>query len=169
LANHLIHNGRVREAFVCFEKSLDLTPRAAVYFFDYANALLLYRTEAMSHYRLTEAEVFDRVLTNCRRGLKLEPESFAFAVQLAQNYYVVKPARPAEGLAAWEHAFQLAQNDTQRDEARTHLARYAIQAGRFGVARVHLDLVHAPHLEPVKDALLRRINEVAKASPAPRK
>lgn len=168
LAHTLAHGGRTLDAFVCFEKSLDLSPREAVYFFDYATAMLLYRTVAMSHYRLTEPEIFERVLTLYRRGMKLEPESYARAADYAQTFYVVKPGRPAEGLAAWENALKLAAVDAERAEARTHLARYAIHAGRLGIARLHLDLVQEPRLEPVKESLLRRINEANKSGkPAP--
>lgn len=170
LAHFLSHNGRTLDAFACFEKSLSLSPREAVYFFDFATAMLLYRTDAMSHYQLTEPELFDRVLVTYRRGLKLEPESFHRAADYAQTFYVVKPARPAEGLAAWEHAFKLAEDDYQRAEARTHLARYAIHAGRLGIARLYLDQVQEPRLEPLKESLLRRINDADKArkgEPAP--
>ncbi|KAF0176592.1 MAG: hypothetical protein FD161_2954 [Limisphaerales bacterium] len=163
LAHTLAHHGRTVDAFVCFDKSLDLSPREAVYFFDYATAMLLYRTVAMSHYQLTEPEVFERVLTLYRRGMKLEPENFQHAADYAQTFYLVNPARPAEGLAAWEHAFKLATDDLERDEVRTHLARHAIHTGRLGVARLYLDLVQEPQFEPVKESLLRRINDASKA------
>lgn len=163
LAHTLAHHGRTVDAFICFERSLDLSPRAAVYFFDYATAMLLYRTVAMSHYQLTEPEVFERVLTLYRRGMKLEPDNFQRAADYAQTFYLVKPARPAEGLAAWEHAFKVATDDLERDEVRTHLARHAIHTGRLGIARLYLDLVQEPQLEPVKESLLRRLNEAGKA------
>ena len=165
LAHHLAHNGRTADAFVCFEKSLDLSPREAVYFFDFATAMLLYRTDAMSRYKLTEPELFERVLLTYRRGLRLEPESYARAADYAQTFYVVRPARPAEGLAAWESALKLAATEPERDEARTHLARYAIHAGKFGIARLYLDLVREPRFEPVKESMLRRIDEAAKVAP----
>lgn len=165
LAHHLAHNGRTVDAFVCFEKSLGLSPREAVYFFDFATALLLYRTDAMSRYKLTEPELFERVLLTYRRGLRLEPESYARAADYALTFYVVRPARPAEGLAAWESALKLTTTETERAEARTHLARYAIHAGKLGIARLYLDLVQEPSFEPVKASLLRRIDDAGKTAP----
>lgn len=164
LAHVLAHDGRTVDAFVCFEKSLELAPREAHYFFDFATAMLLYRTDAMSHYKLSESELFDRVLLTYRRGLKLEPENFARAAEYAQTFYVIRPARPDEAQAAWEHALKLATDDEQRDEARTHLARQALQAGKLGIARLYLDLVQDARFEPVKESLLRRIEEAAKAA-----
>lgn len=171
LAQELIHEGELQEAFACFEKSVSLSPREASYFFDYATAILLYRGDAMSHYKLTEAELFDRVLTLYRRGLKLEPESYQRAADYAQTFYIVKPARHDEGLAAWEHAFKLAQDDPQRDEVRTHLARYAIHAKQPNLARSYLAQVTDSRLDRVKESLLRRSNEIGlheKVAPAAR-
>ncbi len=164
LAHDLIHHGRAGDAFVCFEKSLDLSPREAVYFSDYATALLLYRTDAMSHYRLSETELFERVLLTYRRGLKLEPESYEHAANYAQTFYAIKPARPADGMAAWETALKLATNEAERGEALTHLARHAIHTGKLGMARLYLDLVHEPHLDAIKETLLRRLDETAKSA-----
>ena len=126
----------------------------------------------MSHYKLTEPELFDRVLLLYRQGMKMERESYPLAADFAQTYYVVKPARPGAGRAAWEHAFKLATDDAQRDAARTHLARYAIHAGHLNLARLHLEPVTEPSLEPVKLSLLRRIDDADKArhaapTPAP--
>ncbi len=166
LAHFLAHNGRTVDAFVCFERSLSLSPRAAVYFFDYATALLLYRSEAMSHCKLAEPELYERVLRLYRRGMNLEPESYPRAAEYAQTFYLVQPARPAEGQAAWEHAFKLAEDDDQRDEVRTHLARYAINAGHPRIARCYLVQVSDPRLDPVKESLLRRTNEISRPEKA---
>jgi hypothetical protein len=95
--------------------------------------------------------------------MHMEPENFRFAADYAQTFYVIKPTRPAAAIAAWEHALTLAADDAQRSEAHTHLARYAIHAGRLNLARVHLDQVTEPALEPVKLPLLRRIEEASKA------
>ena len=166
LADHLIHNGRTIDAFVCFEKSLSLAPREAVYFFDFATAVLLYRSDAARHYKLTEQEVFEKVLTLYRRGMKLEPTSFARAATYAETFYLITPARREEGLAAWHHAYSLATADADRDDARVHLARYALLGRHPNLARCYLDLVSDPRLEPVKEALLRRVNEAGKREEA---
>lgn len=162
LAHYLTHNGRTVDGFMCFEKSVSLGSDEAVYLFDYGTALLLYRPDAISHYKLTEQEVFARVLSIYRRGLRLEPDSFRFAAEYAQAFYLIKPARPAEGLAAWHDAAKVAVKDGERDEAHTHLARYAIHAGHLNLARIYLDQVKDPRLEPVKESLLRRINDATK-------
>lgn len=166
LAHHLGHSGRTVEAFVCFEKSLSLSPREAVYFFDFATALLLYRSDAARHYKLTEQAVFEKVLILYRRGMRLEPDSFAHATGYAETFYLITPARPDEGVAAWKHAFSLADTDAERDQVRTHLARYAINAGHPNLARAYLVQVNEPRLEPVKLSLLRRVNEAGKPEKA---
>ena len=163
LAHYLVHSGRLDEAFSCFEKSLALSPREANFFFDFGTALLLYRTEAGRYFRANEAEIFAKVLTLYRRGMKLEPTSFQHAADYAQTFYLLGQARREEGQAAWQHAYGLATSDSQRDEARTHLARYAIGSHRFNLARCYLDPVTDPRLDVVKETLLRRISELTVA------
>ena len=162
LAHYLTHVGRIADAFACFEKSLDLAPGEAVYFFDYATAMLLYRNEATSHYKLTESKLFDRVLITYRRGLRLQPDDYKLAADYAQTFYMIRPARSAEGLSAWEGALKLATTDAQRDEVRLHLARYSITAGKLGIARLYLDQVRDSQFEAIKASLLRRIEDAAK-------
>lgn len=166
LAHYLGHNGRTTEAFACFEKGLSLSPREAVYFFDFATTLLLYRADAARHYQLTEQDVFDKVLTLYRRGMKLEPASFAHAVDYAQTFYLITPARREEGLAAWQHAFSLATTDPECDEVRTHLARYAINSHHPTLARCYLNQIEDPRLDVVKESLLRRVSELEKPGKA---
>lgn len=163
LAHYLSHNGRIAEAFACFEKSLSLGPEEAVYYFDFATAVLLYRSDAARVFKLTEQAVFDKVLILYRRGMRLEPLSFARAADYAQTFYLITPARRSEGLAAWQHAYTLAATDSERDEARTHLARYAITAQHLNLARLYLGQVNDPRLDIVKESLLRRISDAAKA------
>jgi len=168
LAHYLSHNGRIPEAFECFEKSLSLGPEEAVYYFDFATAVLLYRADAARVFKLTEQAVFDKVLILYRRGMRLEPESFVRAAEYAQTFYLITPARRAEGLAAWQHAYSLATTESDRDEARTHLARYAILAQHHNLARLYLDQISGSRLDTVKESLLRRISEAGKSEkPAP--
>lgn len=162
LAHYLSHNGRIAEAFGCFEKSLSLGPSEAVYYFDYATAVLLYRSDAARVFKLTEQAVFDKVLVLYRRGMRLEPVSFARAADYARTFYLITPARRSEGLAAWQHAYSLATTESDRDEVRTHLARYAITAQHLNLARLYLDQVSDPRLDTVKESLQRRISEAAK-------
>lgn len=162
LADQLLHTGRVVEAFECFEKSLALLPLEASYYADFATSLLLYRQDAAAHYKLTEQAVFDKALRMYRRGMNLEPENFRHAVALAEAYYLVTPARLAEGQAAWDHALKLAGDESERNEALVHLARYAINRGHPNLASVYLEQVKEPRWELPKLALLRRIADAAK-------
>lgn len=164
LAHYFCHGGHVTVAFACFEKSLELAPREAVYFSDFDTTLMLYRSDAARHYRLTEQAVFEKALTFYRRGLKLEPINYALAAHYAENFYLITPLRREEGVAAWQHAYSLATTDSEGDDARVHLARYAITSNHLNLARCYLDQVSDPRFERVKEVLLRRINESHKSA-----
>ena len=166
LAHQLLHTGRVVEAFECFEKSLALLPLEASYYADFGTSLLIYRMDAAVHYKLTEQAVFDKALRMYRRGMSLEPENFRHAVALAETYYLITPARLMEGQTAWEHALNLAGDESERNEAMVHLARYAINRGHPNLAKVYLEQVKEPRWTVPKLALLRRITDSEK-TPAP--
>lgn len=168
LAHQLLHTGRVTEAFECFEKSLALLPLEASYYADFGTSLLIYRVDAAAHYKLTEQAVFDKALRMYRRGMSLEPENFRHAVALAETYYLVTPTRLVEGQTAWEHALSLAGNESERNEAMVHLARYAINRGHPNLAKVYLEQVKEQRWTVPKLAMLRRITDSEKTpSPAP--
>lgn len=162
MAHYFLHSGRVGKAFVCFEKSLSLLPLETTFYSDFATTLLLYRPDAMRHYKLTEQAVFDKALAMYRRTMRIEPRSFEQAVAFAESYYLVTPARHAEGQAAWDHALSLAVTEAERGEALLHLARYAIQRSHSNLARIYLAQVNASRWEPAKLALLRRIEDATK-------
>lgn len=164
LAEQLLHAGRVAEAFGCHEKTLKLLPLEASYYSDFGTVLLLYRVDAAAHYQLTMQAVFDKALGMYRRGMSLEPENFRAAVALAESYYLVTPARLVEGQAAWEHALKLAKDESERNEATVHLARYAILRGRPNLAKVYLEQVKEPRFTMPKLALQRRILDAEKAA-----
>lgn len=166
LAHQLLHTGRVVEAFECFEKSLALLPLEASYYADFGTSLLIYRQDAAAHYKLTEQAVFDKALRMYRRGMNLEPENFRYAVALAEIYYLITPARLVDGQTAWEHALNLAGNESERNEVMVHLARYAINRGHPNLAKVYLEQVKEPRWTVPKLALLRRITDSEK-NPAP--
>lgn len=163
LAHYFLHSGRVGKAFTCFEKGLLLLPLDTTFYSEFATTLLLYRPDGMRHYKLTEQAIFDKALSVYRLAMRLEPHSFELAVAFAESYYLITPARHAEGQAAWDHALSLAVTEAERGEALIHLARYAVQRSHSNLARIYLAQVNAARWEPLKLALLRRIEDTIKA------
>ena len=152
------HRGPVTNAFVYYEKAIELAPREAVYHQNFATTVFLYRRDVMEHYHFDdEQKVFDFALSHYRKALELEPDNFLIATDLAQTYYLIKPPRYDDALAAWRRAFELASDDLEREGIRIHLARVQVQAGRFSEARTQLGLVTNVNYAVIRDRIQRTL------------
>jgi tetratricopeptide (TPR) repeat protein len=113
----------------------------------------------MELYGIDEQKVFDRSLDLYRQALKLDPDNFLLANDLAQTYYGIKPPRTTAALAAWQHALTLAKDDLQREGVYLHIARNEILLGRFDQARKHLQTITNATYSILKERLLKNLNE----------
>jgi uncharacterized protein (TIGR02996 family) len=172
LANHYGHVGPVAQAFPAYEKAIALAPYEAVYHYNLATTVFLFRKDAAEYYRTDEQGVFEKALGLYRQVRALRPFNFQYAFDYAQTYYGVKPApadtadgrraselRLAErALGAWDEALALADNEVDREGIFLHQARWHLRAGRPAAARTNLALVtnavHAAVRERIERNLL---------------
>lgn len=170
LANYHGHRGPVKKAFEYYAKAIMLNPNEALYHHNLGTTVFLYRKDAMEFYRSTEQQVFDRALLHYAEALRLEPEDFKLAADVAQTYYGIRPPRNDEAVAAWERALKLAGDDAEREGVHLHLARVQINAARFAEARKHLALVQQASLQETKQRLAQMLEErEKKPTPPPAK
>lgn len=144
IAGYHTHNGDIRKAFEYFEKAVSLEPAHWVYFHNFANAVFLFRRDSMDYYRLNEQQIFDKAFAIYRRAMETAPDNFELAYDVANSYYIVKPARFDKALAAWEHAFSVAASETDRQDVLIHLARWNLKAGNPQKALEIIDRVDLP-------------------------
>jgi cytochrome c-type biogenesis protein CcmH/NrfG len=159
LANFQGHNGATTNAFTSYEKAIRLDPREAVYYWNFATTVYLYRKDAMAHYHITEQQVFDKALNLYVKALQLDPTNFVLAADLAQTYYGIRPVRTDEALNAYTNALSLARDEIEREGIYIHLARFKYNAGRFAQARAHLDAVTNAMYADLKKLLARNLAE----------
>ena len=174
LAQHFSHRGPIKKAFEYFAKAIELNPKESVYYQNLATCVFLFRKDAKEYYQLDDDQkVFRRALELYRQALKLNPENFALATDLAQTYYYVKPAPTEdkagaaeaenklfdEGITAWTDAQKRAHDDLEREGVFIHMARLSITAKRFDDARKYLASVTNANYEVLKRRLTRNIEE----------
>jgi len=94
-----------------------------------------------------------------RKALKLDPDNFALAQDLAQSYYGIKPLRADDALAAWNYTLKIAKDDVQREGVYVHLARVQLNSGQFEDARRNLSLVTNDVYQVLKSRLTRNLAE----------
>jgi len=141
LANYYGHKSPVKKAFEYYAKAIELNPSEAVYYHNFGTTVFLFRKDAKEYYGIEEQQVFDKALELYQKSLKLDPDNFILAQDIAQTYYGVKPQRNEEAIAAWDYALSKARDDYERQGVQIHLARFKMNLGKFNEARTHLSLV----------------------------
>jgi tetratricopeptide (TPR) repeat protein len=159
LAIYYGHNSPVTNAFLCYEKAIELDPSEPNYYQDFATTVYLFRRDATNHYRITEQQVFDKSLALYQRALTLSSNDFKVATDLAQTYYGINPPRVRDALQAWEETLKLAANDVERQGVRLHLARWHRTAGDADAARRELNQVTDPTFTTMKGNILRSLEK----------
>lgn len=138
LANYYGHYGDVKIAFEYYTKAIELNPEEPVYYHNFGTTVYLYRHDAMEFYGINEQQVFDKALQLYSNAMRLEPQDFPLASDVAQTYYGIKPLRVTAALQAWTNALALAHDDIERQGVYVHFARLNWMAGRTNEARAYI-------------------------------
>ena len=170
LANLHTQTGPIKQAFEYYAKAIELNPREPLYYQNLGDAVFVFRKEAMGHYGLTEQQVYNKALELYSQALKLDPENFPLASNVAQTYYSIKPLRLEEALKAWTNVLALAHDNIERQGVYVHFARLKLQTNRLDEVRAHLKAVTNEMYAPLKQRLVRNLEEAegkAKGTNAP--
>ena len=159
LAIYYGHNSPVTNAFLCYEKAIELDPLEPNYYQDFATTVYLFRRDATNHYRISEQQVFDKAMGLYRRALTLSSNDFKVATDLAQTYYGINPPRVRDALQAWDEALKLAGDDAERQGVRLHLARWHRTAGDVEAARRELNQISDPAFATMKGNILKSLEK----------
>lgn len=159
LANYYGHNGPVTKAFDYYTQAIALNPNEPVYYHNFGTTVFLFRKDAREYYQINEQQVFDKALALYHSAMKLSPDDFPLASDVAQTFYGIRPPRTEDALRAWTNAFNLAHDDIEREGVHTHFARVKLHAGRFDEARLHLNSVTNEMYAELKRRLTRSLSE----------
>jgi tetratricopeptide (TPR) repeat protein len=159
LANYYGHKGPVKKAFEYYAKAIELDPKEPVYYQNMGTTVYLFRKDAKEFYNINEQQVFDKALALYNQAMKLDPQNFELAQDVAQTYYGIRPPRTEEALKAWTNCLNLAQAPLEREGVYLHLARWKLNAGRFAEAHQHLAMVTNPMYNDLKARLLRNLKK----------
>lgn len=172
LANLYGHNGEVKKSFEYYAKAIELEPNESVYYHNFGTTVFLFRKDAKEFYSITEQQVFDKALNLYSNAIRLDPQDFQLAADVAQTFYGIQPPRTEDSLRAWTNAFSLARDEEERQGVHTHFARVKIKAGRLAEAKAHLNAVTNDMYADLKQRLTRvlseaEINALTNNTPAP--
>jgi len=178
LANYYGHNGPVSNSFRYYAKAIELDPTESTYYYNLATTVYLFRRDATNFYNITEQQVFEKAMGLYRKALEFDPGNFVLATDYAQSYYgfdpkltgnaeqdrKIKQKHFEDAMAAWNEAFKLAGDDTERQGVLLHYARLQINADRFEEARKNLNGITNDMFKVTKQNLLRKLENRSKAA-----
>lgn len=157
LANYYGEHGPVTNAFAFYTTAIELNPLQPVYHHNFGTTVYLFRKDAMEFFKLTEPEVFAKAFNLYSNALRLDPENFPLASDIAQTYYGIKPLRMEDALQAWTNALALARDGIEREGVHLHFARVKLAAARYDEVRAHLDSVTNEMYAELKRRLTRNL------------
>lgn len=175
LANYYGHNDQPTNAFIHYQKAIELNPSESVYYKNFATAIYMFREEAMEFFKLTEEQVIEKAIKLYTTALELDPKNFIIASDLAQTYYGFKlPKLPVQALKndkktqqiaekaikAWERAGLVARDDLEKQGVYIHIARWLIDSGRLEEAKKYLETVNLPIYETTKASLVKKLESM---------
>jgi tetratricopeptide (TPR) repeat protein len=159
LANIYGHHGPVKTAFEYYAKAIQLNPREPVYYQNFATTVYLFRPDAKEYYGITEDQVFAKAFELYSNAMRLAPDDFPLATDVAETYYGIRPMRTEPALKAWTNALNIAHDEIEREGVYIHFARIKLMAKRFDEARAHLSAVTNDMYTDLKRRVLRNLNE----------
>jgi cytochrome c-type biogenesis protein CcmH/NrfG len=118
----------------------------------------------MEYFSLTMEQVFAKAFGLYSNAMRLDPDNFPLASDVAQTYYGIQPMRTEEALQAWTNALHIAHDEIEREGVYIHFARIKNMAGRFVEARAHLDAITNDMYMELKHRVERNINEKESAT-----
>jgi len=171
LANYYGHNGPVQKAFEYYGKAIELKPREALYYENFATTVYLFRHDATNYFKINEQQVFDKAMGLYAKAQELDPTNFVLATDIAQSYYGMKPPKTGDAesdrkaeqklyeqaLASWKKAYALVRDDIERQGVLIHFARVQINAGMLAEARKNLNAVTNDMFATTKRNLTKKL------------
>lgn len=167
LANYYGHYGDVKKSFEYYAKAIELNPNESVYFHNFGTTVYLFRKDAKEFYNINEQQVFDKALDLYAKAMRLSPEDFPLATDVAQSYYGIKPLRAEAALKSWTNALATAHDEIEREGVYLHFARINWMAGRTNEARAHLNSVTNAMYADLKKRVERNLERTYNETNAP--
>lgn len=159
LGNYYGEHGPTTNAFICYEKAIQLDPKESVYYQNFGTTVYLFRKDVKEFYHINEQQVFDKAMALYSNATRVDPTNFELATDVAQSYYGIKPLRIKDALQAWTNALKLAHDEIEREGVYIHLARFKIQGGEFAQAQQELNAVTNAMYADLKRRVLRSLND----------
>lgn len=153
LGNCAIESGDAAAAAGYYKRAVTAGPGVALFHFNYANVLFLFRRELISPEEPTADAVMDRALLEYSEAARLQPLDENYQRAYGETFFAVKNPDWRRALAAWR---QYAEISANKDFAMSNLARVHLALGEKNEALECIAQIQDEKFSVMKKILERR-------------
>lgn len=161
--NTYSHTGPMTNTLICYMNAIRLMPQESMYHRNLGTCIFMYRKDARQLLDITEEQVFNMAIREFHKARLLDPKNYELAKETALTQFGIKPFNPEQSYKDWIYVHNLMadKDPVEKDEIYLNLARVCFMSGRYDEAQTWLAKVTTDTHESVKEALQRRVLEMA--------
>lgn len=144
-------------------RASDAEPANALYHYELANVLFLFRHE-LKNATTDEAATINLAMRHYAEAARLAPLDTNYARAHAETFYSVPKADWNAALAAWKRLLEIS---PRKEFPLANLARVHLRMGQRDAAQACLDKMESADFQRLKDRLQEQIDRLPERNPAP--
>ena len=165
IGNYLAEDGDYGLALGYFLKTIELSPKTALYSFQLGELLFHFRDHYVADEILDRPTLDQQMLASFQIATQLEPGNRDFQFRYAEAFYDLETPDWESALAAWESVAVTVQPGIETEAVQLHRARALARLGHRTEARTLAEEVTEPSLQKSKEQVLELLSEAEEAGP----
>lgn len=146
LGNYMAEHGKFQEALGFFTQAIELSPGIALYYYQIAEVMNLFRENIVLSGLFTRDEIDNHMQEAFATATSLDPENRLFRFRYAESFYDVDSPDWESVLQLWKTLQEGAQPGIEVEAILLHQANALVELGRFETAKTLLAQVKEPSL-----------------------
>lgn len=157
LGNYMAEHGKFQEALGFFTQAVELSPETALYYYQIAEVMNLFRENIVLGGLFTLDELDGHMQEAFATAASLDPENRLFRFRYAESFYDVEAPDWETALQLWEALQEVAQPGLEVEAILLHRANALAELGRFEEAEALSAQVIEPSLAMSNRQVLEKI------------
>ena len=157
IGNFLAEEGHPREALPYYLAAIKLEPKEPLYHYQLGTLLYVAHDDFVKSGEWTADALSHTMQEAFRQAAQLAPDRIEFTYRYAESFYDMDNPDWDAALKAWNALEAKAPTDIERQTMRLHVVNVLLKQGKSDHARVLLDTVTEPALQPQKQKLVAQL------------
>ncbi|MBH55526.1 MAG: hypothetical protein CMI18_14445 [Opitutaceae bacterium] len=159
LGNFMIEEANFAMALPYYLDAIALAPKEPLYHYQLGNLLFHFKRQFIEEEVFTEDHLHSQIFNSFKQAAVLGKDNLAFQYRYAEAFYDYPKADLKEALKEWQRIEGLTDLERDKQMTRLHQANLQLMLGNKELAKVILEKVRDPFLDPHKEILLEKLKE----------